>query len=270
VPDRALGDRGRGTIAAMGTRLKTVVLGIAGLGIACAGVPAASAADVSAVPRLGQCYNYSFAKGTAASSSPTPAVSCTKHHTAQTYYVGKFTGAAKASSGPKSGQVLLAVGYACDRELYAKLGAKVALTRAFLAAFWFVPTAAQWKAGARFFRCDAALYRDNPKQIQAIPAGFTKALKTKAGLKRYAWCFTTTYATVPCTAKHATKALTYVTLGRVSAKYPGDNAIASRTNSMCTKAVDKISKKSWVGVYWRPNSAGWRFGIRTATCFQTG
>jgi Septum formation len=250
----------------MRTRGWTIVTGVVAAGLI-AGTQTASAETTSSVPKVGQCYNYTYAQS-AGESLPTRHLSCTKKHTAVTYYVGKFSGAAAKSSSPTAKVVEAALAFACTRQLYSKLGPKVTLTRAFQAFTYFEPTAAQWKAGARFYVCDATLFREHPTEFQSIPANYLKVIRTSAGQKKYRWCMTSTFATVPCTSKHATKALTYVTLGKVSEAYPGDAVVVLRTEKACLKAVPRVSGHAWGGTFWRPPAAWWPIGARTATCFQ--
>jgi hypothetical protein len=260
----------------MRLRLRTLVISVAAAGAICTGLPAATAsaastsvASTSVVPRVGQCYKYTWDQS-AAYSSPTAAISCNKPHTAVTYFVNEVTGPAKASKSPTANAVVTYIYQSCIRHLESRLGTKVGLTRAFLGVISYEPTAAQWKAGSRFYRCDATNYREHPTEFLSIPSSYLKALKTTTGRTKYAWCLTTGLVTVPCSVKHATKALAVVTLATASAKYPGSSAVLKKTESMCAAAVKKLHR-TWSGVYWHPgSSAAWAAGYRTATCFQKG
>jgi len=238
-----------------------------GLVLAASGVftsPSASAAV--ATPRVGQCYNYTFAQANTASASPTVAVSCFARHTAVTFYVGTVSGSAARSSTPTAIAVVLQVAQVCNLRLSSSLGSTVRLTRAFPANQVFVPTAAQWSAGARFYRCDADLASSNTS-LAAIPSNFIPVIKTSTGVSRYRWCLTTRAATTSCAATHYYSAITWVSLGTATAPYPGAAVTTRRAESLCVGAISRLVKRrfAWYSVW--PSSVNWAYGLRSATCF---
>ena len=241
----------------------------AGLGVLLAAsvvVTPPNANAVVAAPRVGQCYNYTFAQANTASASPTAAVSCSARHTAVTFYVGTVSGSTARSSTPTAAAVLLQVARVCNLRLSSSLGSTVRLTRAFPANQVFVPTVAQWSAGARFYRCDADLVSSNTS-LAAIPSNFISVIKTSTGVSRYRWCLTARAATTSCTATHYYSAITWVSLVTATAPYPGAAVTARRAASLCAAAVSRLVNRRFAWYSLWPLSGNWAYGLRSATCF---
>lgn len=222
------------------------------------GVGAAEAATTP--PKTGACYAYSV-KALDAASGPTRTVSCSRTHTAVTYFVGTVTGPASAATSHVDPAVVLATGSGCRAALVRKIGVKAAsLTR--ITFGYFVPTQAQWAAGARWYRCDAVLAKSS-SALGRIPKNFLRAVKTSAGIATYRRCLTKTGKIIACTSRKAYfSARKYATLGSASAAYPGDTGVADKSFSLCTRALGRAPKyATW------PLADGWSIGQRQATCY---
>jgi len=221
----------------------------------------ATAATVPPAPKVGACYAYTF-KQSAAASSPTKPVSCKGRHTAVTFFVGKVTGTPARSKSPTAAAVVAQEERGCQLRWVSLMGAKVIMTRAQFA--FYTPTPAQWKAGARWFRCDGVL-RTGDAYV-SIPANFLTFARTSAGVAAYLRCVNVAQAIVTCRGTHALIAKTYVVLGSATARYPGDAATLNRAMTLCAKALPTLT----VEYVNYPLATGWAAGARTAPCYVTG
>lgn len=236
------------TVAALASVLALPMLGLG----------AAHAAP--AAPKKGACYAYSI-KGLDAAYGPKRTVSCSEKHTAVTYYVGTVTGAAASSASPLDPAVVLASGSGCRAAIVRKVGVKAtSLTR--LTYGFFVPTPAQWAAGARWYRCDAVLAKSS-SALASIPKNFLRAVATTKGISTYRRCLTKGGKVIACTSSKAYfVARKFVTLASASAAYPGDAEVASSSFARCNRALGKTARyATW------PLADLWAFGQRTSTCY---
>lgn len=222
------------------------------------GVNAAQAAPPA--PKVGACYAYTW-KALNGDHGPTKTVSCSKPHTAVTYYVGTFTGAAATSPTPLNPAAVADSGSGCWAAFVRKVGVKAAaLTRVRMA--YFVPTQAQWDAGARWYRCDATLAKSGTK-VAPIPKNFLRSAKKAAGISAYRRCLTVQGKLVACTSGKAHfVARANATLGSASSPYPGDGVVYLSSMQRCSRALGKAFKyATW------PLADGWALGQRQATCY---
>ena len=253
--------------AAMRTRLLAVLASLA-LAASFLLVPTNAQAAVPAPPKVGQCWNYTWAQGFAA-SSPTPAVSCSRLHRAVTYYVGTITGAAARAADPATDPGVSAlISRGCRIQQAKVLGPGVMLTLAWRGISLFVPSPAEWAAGARFYRCDIML-RTTDTSIGYIPSNFIALLHTKAGIEKFRWCATKTFASTPCSAKnHYYRSVVTVSLGLTTTPFPGTAKAFSRAKSLCATAVRKaLGTTKKINAQWVPDATGWSQGTRSAACF---
>lgn len=228
-------------------------------------LPAASAPATAVTkpppPKVGACYSYTFAQA-AASSSPTRPVSCAGRHTAVTYFVGTVTGTPARSKSPTAAAVVAQEARACQLHWVSLMGAKVVMTRASYS--FFTPTAAQWKAGARWFRCDGVLRTANT--YVSIPKNFLAFGRTSAGVTAYLRCLNAAQVIVACSTTHTLKVKTYVVLGTATARYPGTTATLNRALALCTKALPTLT----VEFVNYPLADSWAAGARTSPCYVAG
>ncbi len=219
-----------------------------------------SSAAVPPAPAVGSCYNYTYDQS-ASAFSPTGKVDCATTHTAITYFVGTLKGAAATATWPTADAVTKQAGATCQGIAAARYGARLWKTRA--GVVFYVPTSAQWKAGARWYRCDLALYyRSNV--FSPIPVGYETRLKTAEGINRYARCLASDSVTsvVVCSKPHKYKVAAGVSLGAASDAYPGDAVVAKRAAYLCAKAV---GAPLYFWVY--PLRDAWFIGTRHARCY---
>ena len=101
-------------------------------------------------PKVGQCFNYTKTDMGKASPAKKAAVKCSKTHNIEVYRVARYNYAESPHSISDSDLWSIA------NEACQPWRGNVAKTK-FNYWFFFVPTAAQWKAGQRWIRCDAAI-----------------------------------------------------------------------------------------------------------------
>lgn len=126
----------------------------------CSLLPAAVAPVASPAasgPKVGQCWNVSKANADQwADWEGSAAVPCAKSHVLYTYAVGKITSSAKSwaasgSSNSLSNDIQIKAEDVCA---LSTLLPKLKWNEQLVNTWFFVPTEAQWRAGARWVRCD--------------------------------------------------------------------------------------------------------------------
>ena len=243
---------GRGRVVASVTAMAVAV------GLTASGASASASAPTA--PRVGACYDYTYQQSLS-SSSPTGVVPCKGTHTAVTYQVGTVTGAAGKATSPTAPVVITTSGRACQLAQYKLEGFRIELSR--VSFTWFVPTQAQWTAGARWFRCDAVLF--SGKSYASIPRRFLSFAKSAAGLRAYRRCATKAGNIVACASAHAYRIKTFVRLGKLSAPWPGLAAVKARSYRLCSAALGRHPAfRTW------PLRNGWVQAQRFSGCYVAG
>ena len=115
----------------------------------------------STVPKVGECWNATNSEADNWSDwQGQPSTPCSKSHTLYTYSIGTISGvsantwAKSASSDQTSTAVAARADDACST---ATLLPKLGWTQQLVQGFFFLPSKAQWKAGARWIRCDVGV-----------------------------------------------------------------------------------------------------------------
>jgi Septum formation len=137
-----------------------VALTLAGCSLL-AGVTRAATPSPGTPPVTGQCWNATAAQAAVwADWRGATAVACTRSHTLYTYHVGRISGepanswAAPGDAGSLTPEIQAKAGTACTLSTllpHAKWNQQLIMS------YFFVPTEAQWKAGARWIRCDVGV-----------------------------------------------------------------------------------------------------------------
>lgn len=201
--------------------------------------------DTLGTPRVGECRDLPYSAGDALSDD-TPTVDCGQHHTALTYYVGRYRGDLADNDY---------AGYRCGAELPHALGASAKATK--LSAYSFVfyqPTKQQWSAGARWFRCDLVLSTTDtfdplPTDVSPLPRTLPDAL---------AAC-RTVQARTPCSEPHSMRAVTTITFHFKVSRLPTDSALEAQARTKCPA---RTTFYSW------PGSGDWKYGVRLGVCWR--
>jgi len=207
-------------------------------------------------PSVGKCRNYTITAAYKESNS-TPVTACSNKHTAKTFVVGTLPeGVTWSSSADAIGN---AVGDTCNPAFDKALGG-VEKTRRMTAYtyFWFQPTAAQRDHGARWFRCDVALWGN--AGILPMPSNANPLLrdgKLTYGVTRCLYG-TKNYVTA-CSRSHHHRATGSFSFA--DGPYPGDTAIQRAVNRRCPSLT---FTRTWM--YVAPSRESWRYGDRTVVC----
>ncbi|WP_310963009.1 septum formation family protein [Nocardioides terrisoli] len=234
----------------------------------CGAKPAPS--DRTTPPRVGACRDLDT-QDVAAHTDDTPTVACSRPHTAQTFLVGRLPRRTGASYDDRwhGSHVYDTCGPAFERFL----GADDSLVmRIRISWVWFRPSAAAWKRGARWFRCDAVGGPDGARRLAYLPT-VTKGLFQGRPAQQWLACSRgSTFAgstRVPCSARHDWRAIATVKLGQPDDPYPGDRISEVRARDYCSDQVG-----AWLNYaldygygYTYFHAAEWRAGNRRAVCW---
>ena len=181
-------------------------------------------------------------------------------HTAVTYYVGVVPRSLAGAASPGTRALLLYESRICDAGWFAQETRRVVLTRG--GDFSFTPSAAQWRAGARWFRCDAVLHLTDTS-LAPIPANFLAVARTAVGMALYRACLLYSGAVVACSGSHYYQAVSFTWLTRGVTQFPGTAAVMKTTLAFCEKAQPVGA--GWYYVY--PTALGWAHGNMSGVCY---
>lgn len=175
--------------------LLTVAFVLAG----CSLLPSAISATVprSAAPTVGECWNATDSQASAwADWRGAGASRCAKSHVLYTYEIGKISGvpatswAAPGSTSDLSDEVQTKAADACS---FTALLPKLKWNQQLIQGFFFVPSLAEWKAGARWVRCDIGVLGYGATLSNEILAKLPTRISTLVSAvssdpKRYEFC----------------------------------------------------------------------------------
>lgn len=250
-------------------RAAAVVLAL--LTTSCSWGGQAEEADLSLErPKLGACRLLTPAD-IDETSNAAPTVDCSTKHTAETFAVGTFpAGVGEEIDDPALGAHVFEV---CERKFRTFLGGNESLVmRAMVTWAWFRPTAEQWDAGARWWRCDVVGGGGESTELVSLP-------ETAAGLllgrpdDRWMVCVNgpsvADSVKIPCSREHTWRAVTTIVLGDPTDPYPGDRLVEVRTRDYCSGSVG-----AWLnypvdydyGFTWF-HEAEWEAGNRRSICW---
>jgi len=239
-------------------------------------------------PSAGQCWNGTIGNaGDWADWQGGAATACSKPHTLYTYAIGHVSGLqptdwAVSSSNPAlSDKVAAAASATCD-EPYAKIFPSSEQPETLLRTYFFVPTRAQWKGGARWVRCDVALvdfgtrvseerFADLPTAIGTLvadmtsdPAAYGLCVDTGHSVKTGPFADKTDVIT-DCRDNPEWVFLANGTFSQAAgAAYPAKSAITARLNQVCGSQLNR-NDEIWSGYY--PTAATWKTGDRAIQCW---
>jgi hypothetical protein len=198
-------------------------------------------------------------------------VPCSRRHTAQTFAVGTLpAGTGSAYDDKRHGSWVFAT---CSRAFRDFLGVDESLAlRVQLSWAWFRPSARGWKNGARWYRCDLVGGPTGATELRDLP---TTARGLFASARPDAWMTcalgagVTRGARIPCSQKHAWRAVTTVKVGQPGDAYPGDRVVQVRSREFCQASVG-----GWLhyppdfdfGFTWFHDDQ-WAVGNRRAICW---
>jgi hypothetical protein len=224
-------------------------------------------------PVVGECHGPVDTKLIDAPADARPSVSCSGPHGLETFYVGEIAPSVTSWPGDHDDPAFAAaVGQACTRRHLAYLGLDpndvpdLAPDRLQVYAF-YVPTRADFEAGARWFRCDAlvAPVDDHPTTI----TGTLKDVYARALPAAYRLCGASLGRTAACDDKHQIEYLAAVPLPDL-VDYPAQRddlrvTAACRTPLLAALGLTEERADLAFG-YLLPSQDEWDAGLHGATC----
>ncbi|MDN5892537.1 MAG: septum formation family protein [Nocardioides sp.] len=213
-------------------------------------------APMAGAPTVGTCYKMGNLQ-TSASTNSSRSVDCYNNHTAMTYHVGLFPKGTKFADAKMAEKV-------CNRKLPEAVGVRKArMLGTIMKAKWFEPTASQWKAGGRWFRCDVVAEFNG--KLKKLPDS-TAPLFYDGVEDPWRRCVNSGGGTkdgdlVTCDKTHDYRWTGRFTLPKNQA-YPAQKQVLDWSKTRCAKIVD--SENWWVT--W-PGESQWSEGEHWVSCY---
>lgn len=220
------------------------------------GLTATSASAAVAAPKVGACYYYGPTVANAMSTSVKP-VSCLAKKTAKTIAVGTLTSGTVYTETSLTGSTNRSrMLNTCLPAFRAKLGSTYAKRDMSAYDFvWFVPTKAEFAAGARWFRCDVILR--GKTGLLTLPAR-AKYLEGVDLGNRYRACLNyNAQVMYSCSSTHSYRAISSFRMSGTS--YPTSTAAQRAANANCARGWDMAI---------RPTKELWVRGDHQMTCYN--
>lgn len=216
--------------------------------------PVPAHADTPPAPPVGACYDYGYAAFGAVSNS-SPAVPCNSRHTALTVAVGTLAdGTTWDTLGSTANQEL--VGTDCFPEKRQAVGGTWSqYNQSAYVVSWFVPTKAEFDAGARWFRCDVVL--PGATQLFALRSK-TPLLGRLTDTNRR--CLDKDGVGYSCRSPHVYRAAG--TFAVPQRRYPARAKAVALAERHCP-VITKTKRWWWMS----PGKAFWKSGDRQITCY---
>jgi hypothetical protein len=235
--------------------LSRIRLGFLALATALAvllGLPSPGHAARAGTPKVGQCHQLGYRQALDVSDDKAP-VPCSRRHDLQTIAVMT----SPTSLAGLSAEQLNAATDVCIPAFLEAEGRP--LTRGATTAYdlWtYVPTAAQRAAGARWIRCDVALWRGAglaPLPRHRLPRHIVPAHiddRVRACLTKQRW-------TTTCDQTHSYRVMKSFEIHQ--AAYP--------TREQFIAAAQRRCPAGWSEVFWTRETV-WSYGKHTVTCYR--
>jgi hypothetical protein len=266
--------------------LLAVALTLAGCTLLPGATSAATAAP-SATPTAGQCWNATATQAYDwADWKGSTATSCTRSHTLYTYQVGKISDepgdswAAPGDSSALSDAIQTKAGDACG---ISALLPHLKWNQQLINAYFFVPTEEQWKAGARWVRCDVGLLATgttlNNESFSALPSKISSLVNAvSSDPVRFEFCMNSSTpvtesgpldnpdATLADCKDHPQWKLTihgkFPDAG--GAPFPDEATSNAASSKLCLPTVTNDSE---IWIAYLPTKEGWASGDREIDCW---
>lgn len=228
--------------------VRALLLVVITLAVGLTGSPAGSAtgeAARQAVPVVGECHDLTYNELAKPSDTAAP-VDCAASHTTMTVHVGTIP----QKVWRKGVKARFAYGARlCDDpvEAYFGVSPKLLEQTVYSSYFYFVPSKAEAKAGARFVRCDLAARAGT--KVFPIPADprFTELTPEVAKCMNKRYYFTT------CTGAHTYYPVAAVTLPR----RPAEGREARVVGRRCVASTgQQVPAVSWPSGDWTGSALG--------------
>lgn len=232
----------------MASSVRALVLVLVTVFLGLTGSPATSVTGETAgraAPLVGECHNLTYEQ-LAEPADTRPAVDCATTHTTLTVHVGTIPD----KVWRKGKKARLAYGARiCDdpHEAYFGVNPKLLVQSLYSSYFYFVPSKAEAKAGARYVRCDVAARAGSKVFPIAADPRFTEL--TPAVAK----CMNKRYLFTRCTTAH-----TYYPFAAVSLpRRPAEGREAAVVGRRCAASTgQRVPAVSWPSGPWKGQALG--------------
>ncbi len=262
-------------------RVTSALAGILLIAFVSVGCSALSGQATSATPKVGDCWQGTFAKVQKSENwTGRAAVTCTTKHQFYSYAVAKitkkFSGGLVGKNGTARQDVDDAAYAACYAEQLKVLGTVDPTGR--ILPNYFLPNPAQWTGGARWVRCDVSELRVGSTiahpQYADLPSFATLVAALKSNPKQFALCEDdpanngpdgafTTYAS--CTGASDWTLLGHGNLTEAAGSaYPSTTAMQAEAAVACKQFA---VSKGHVAFYEPPTQTEWDGGDRQVDCW---
>ncbi|MFJ9393059.1 septum formation family protein [Nocardioides sp. NPDC101246] len=214
-------------------------------------------AAVPPKPTVGTCYNYGWT-AYGAWSQTGKKVACSKAHTAKTIALGTLlSGTTRTEASITRPASNAHIYKTCTRALHKKLGSTYSKrTQSAYNTAVFVPTADQFKAGQRWFRCDVILPGNG--SLKNLPTNRAKFLEGLSLTQRTRGCMSAKFAgPYSCLSSHTYKSIS--AFKKSGTSYP--------TAAAFEKAVAK-NCPSRTRAYATPGKYDWQIGNHWVVCYE--
>lgn len=247
----------------------------------------ATALAIGAKPSVGQCWNASFAQAAQwANWKGTSATACSDSHVLYTYEVGTIHGVTSstwAAAGDPTSLSAAVQSKAAEACTISTLLPHQKWNQQLIQDYFFVPSEAQWKAGARWVRCDVGVLATGTtladERLSRLPASiqtFVSAVSSDPA--RYEFCINSPQSVTAegplddpdsviadCTRSPEWKLAARGDLpGASGAPFPSDAVANAESTKICSPAASG-SGQIWIA--YLPTAAGWASGDREVDCW---
>lgn len=210
--------------------------------------PKPPALKPEALPQVGDCRNYGY-QSAVTGQGRAPVVSCSKPHTAYTFYTAKLT--SEAAFDAEFAR--------CLNSREKPLGVSPAdVSGLIITVAAYMPGDEAWAAGARWFRCDLVV---SGQRLVPLPTDIADAGNGDPP-KRYAGCLLEENPSpISCLEPHDHVFAGAFKLART--QEPAERDLAAVARSQCNRIVGSSS--------WRVISPGdqfWKAGYRYVACWR--
>jgi hypothetical protein len=238
-------------------------------------------------PTTGQCWNASTVHASEWTDwAGSAAVACARSHTLYTYHVGTIVGvtanswAAPGDPTSLSPAVQSKAGAACGT---ATLLPKLKWNQQLISSYIFVPSESQWKAGARWVRCDIGVLKTGTalgdETFAALPAHISRLINAvSSDPLRYEFCINSSVpvseagplddpdATLAnCKDNPQWRLAIHGTFPDApGAPFPNAATSNAASSKLCLPGV---SGDGEVWIAYLPTKAGWASGDREIDCW---
>ena len=248
-----------------------------------------SASNASSAPKVGQCWNATLAQADAwADWKGAAATSCSSTHVLYTYGIGQIKDVtsddwtAKGSKTELDATISADASKTCNSP-YEKLLPNLTWSQQLVQSYFFVPTQAEWKAGARWVRCDVGVLATGvavtkqalselPTRISTFtnlvnddPERFNYCVNTQVSVKKSGPLDTAGALVADCTKNPQWELESYANFpDALGAPFPSATTVHSDTSEACTQ---DLATQTQVWVAYIPSKSQWKTGDREIDCW---